>query len=380
MNNARSLLAARYQEALRAHLGRTLVEPVVTARSLGHSALLQSMSTLDLAIMHERAMVDLAGYFKSDKARNRALKKACGFFALTLVPIEKHQSDTQKRNRRLREHNMLLDLHAKELSASNRKMQREIVLRQKAERVVIDGKEKYRMLFLQSVALQKQLRQLTVKIISAQEDERKQISRELHDQVVQTLVGINVELSALGRGASFDLRALKSKIARTQRIVENSVREVHRFARDLRPAALDDLGLVPALRTFAKNLSLRKKIKVEVVAFPGVEILAGANRTVLFRVAQEALTNAARHARASAVKVTFTRRHDSLRMEVSDNGKSFPVEKILNAPNPKRLGLVGMRERIVMVGGTLAIESTPANGTTVRADIPCKRGNITPQT
>jgi signal transduction histidine kinase len=378
MKNARNLLAARYQKALRAHLHRTLDHPRTAARALGDSALRQSMSTLDLAIMHERAMVDLTGSFNFDNARNRSLKKACGFFALALAPIEKHQSDTQKRNRRLREHNTLLQLHAKELASSNRVMQRENLLRKKAELVVLQSKEKYRILFLQSTVMQQQLRKLTGKILTAQEDERKAISRELHDQVVQTLVGINVELAALGRGASLNLRALKSKISHTQRIVEHSVREVHRFARDLRPAALDDLGLIPALRTFGKNLSLRKKIKIEIITFNGVEDLSITHRTVLFRVAQEALTNAARHARASVVKVVFTRWRHCMRMEVADNGKSFLADKVLTAPNPKRLGLVGMRERVVMAGGTLVIESTPGNGTVVRADIPFKPDTPTP--
>ncbi len=221
--------------------------------------------------------------------------------------------------------------------------------------------------------MQKKLRQLTRQIISAQEEERKEISRELHDEVVQTLVGINVELSALGKGATLGVHTLKSKIAHTQRLVENSVNAVHRFARELRPAVLDDLGLIPALHAYSKNLAARKKIKIQMTAFGGVEALGGAKRTVLFRVAQEALTNIARHAQATQVRMSITEISGAIRMEISDNGKSFQVDKTLLAKTNKRLGLVGMKERIEMVGGSLAIESAPGQGTTVRAEIPFDR-------
>jgi signal transduction histidine kinase len=221
--------------------------------------------------------------------------------------------------------------------------------------------------------MQKKLRQLTRQIITAQEEERKMISRELHDDVVQTLVGINVELSALSKGASVGLHAMKAKIARTQRLVENSVNEVHRFARELRPAVLDDLGLIPALDAYTKNLAEREKIKIQMTAFGGVEALGSAKRTVLFRVAQEALTNVARHAQASQVRMSITEISGAIQMEISDNGKSFHVGKALTARNPHRLGLVGMRERVEMVGGTLIIDSAPGQGTTVRAEIPFNR-------
>ncbi len=232
------------------------------------------------------------------------------------------------------------------------------------------GRKQYQVLLFQSQTMQKKLRHLTHQIISAQEEERKEISRELHDEVVQTLVGINVELSALTKGASVGVVTLKEKIARTQRLVENSVNAVHRFARELRPAVLDDLGLIPALHAYSKNLAERKNFKVQMTAFNGVEALGSAKRTVLFRVAQEALTNVARHAEATLVKLSITEIPGAIRMEIADNGQSFPVGKVLLANNHKRLGLVGMRERVEMVGGSLTIESTPGQGTTVRAEIP----------
>jgi two-component system sensor histidine kinase DegS len=250
-----------------------------------------------------------------------------------------------------------------ELTATNRRLETSIVSVKKAH-----GQN--RLLLEESHGMQKKLRQLTHQIITAQEEERKQISRELHDEVVQLLVGINVELSALGKNTSAGQPGLKGKITRIQRLVENSVDAVHGFARGLRPAVLDDLGLIPALHAYCKNLAVGKKFKIRLTAFGGVEALDGAGRTMLFRVAQEALTNVTRHAQATQVALGIAKIPGAIRMEVTDNGKSFRVEKILLARNNKRLGLVGMRERVEMVGGTLAIESAPGQGTTVRVEIP----------
>jgi signal transduction histidine kinase len=145
---------------------------------------------------------------------------------------------------------------------------------------------------------------------------------------------------------------------------------VHRFARGLRPAVLDDLGLIPALHAYCRSLAEQKNIKIEMTAFGGIEALDSAGKTVLFRVAQEALNNVARHAHATRVKVSINKMSDAIRMEIGDNGQSFRVDKILRAKNPKRLGLLGMKERLEMIGGSLAIESVPGTGTTVRAVIP----------
>lgn len=250
-----------------------------------------------------------------------------------------------------------------ELTATNHRLEGSVASIQK-------GKEEYRTLLQESQLMQKKLRLLTRQILTAQEEERKKISRELHDEVVQTLVGINVELSALGRGHTIGGRSLKAKIAHTQRLVENSVNAVHRFARELRPAVLDDLGLIPALHTYSKSLAARHKLKIQIMAFGGVEALGSAERTMLFRIAQEALTNVVRHSGAREVKVTISRIPHAIRMEIGDNGRAFVVKRTLLAKNNKRLGLIGMKERAEMVGGSLTIESTPGKGTTVRVEVP----------
>lgn len=363
-------MTARYLNALRRHLGSKGGRGARGAQGLGRAARAGGMVQLDLAVMHEQAVIALAPSHDFNHTRNGALKRAGNFFAEALIPLDAAQRAAEEDNRHLQQRNDALRLHTAALAKLNRQLLREVTRRKAAEIVVTRSKEEYQALFLSSQIMQTKLRQLTRQIISAQEEERKEISRELHDEVVQTLVGINVELSALSEGATIGARRLKEKIAQTQRLVENSVNAVHRFARELRPAVLDDLGLIPALHAFSKNLAARKKINIQMTAFGGVEALGGAKRTVMFRVAQEALTNVARHAHATEIKMTISEISGAIRMEISDNGQSFSVEKTLLAKNPKRLGLVGMKERIEMVGGSLVIESAPGKGTTVRAEIP----------
>jgi signal transduction histidine kinase len=211
---------------------------------------------------------------------------------------------------------------------------------------------------------------LSRQVISAQEEERREISRELHDVIAQTLTGINVRLATLKKQAAVNTKGLDRNIARTQKLVEKSVNIVHQFARELRPAVLDDLGLIPALHSSLQNFTERTGVRTHLIAFAEVEQLDSARRTVLFRVAQESLTNVSRHAKASRVDVSIKKLHSGARMEIKDDGRSFEVERKLRTTGSKRLGLLGMRERVEMVGGAFCVESAPGHGTTVRVDIP----------
>ena len=259
---------------------------------------------------------------------------------------------------------------AEALAFANRVANKEIGRRRAVEAALRESDLVQRRLLIQSQDLHARVRHLAHQLISAQEEERKSISRELHDSVLQTLVGINVELGVLSQGAGDGSPDLQQKIARTQQVVAQSIDTVHRFARDLRPAVLDDFGLVPALRTFCGNLAGRAKLKVRLTASNDVETLNSTERTVLFRVAQEALTNVTRHAHATRVTIRIRRQAGAIRMEISDDGRSFPVKQLLQNKHPKRLGLVSMRERVEMVGGTLVITSVRGKGTTVRVEIP----------
>jgi signal transduction histidine kinase len=235
--------------------------------------------------------------------------------------------------------------------------------------------EKHHVLMLyQSRQMQEHLRHLTHKILTAQEDERREISRELHDEIAQTLTGINVQLANLKREAVINAKGLKGKIAGTQRLVRKSVGIVHRFARRLRPALLDDLGLIAALGSFINGMKERTNIPIKMTTFPELKKLDVTKRTVLYRVAQEALTNVVRHAEAKWVQVTFKHRRKTVLMEIRDNGKSFNVQYVLLAKGKKHLGVLGMRERVEMIGGTFRIESSAGRGTLVSAEIPFQRG------
>ena len=256
------------------------------------------------------------------------------------------------------------------LGGANLKLRREIIRRQAVEESLKKSQRHQTYLLEQSRQTQEQLRYLSRQVLQAQEEERKRISRELHDVIAQTLTTINVRLAALKKDASVSTQDLDRSIARTQRMVEKSVNTVHEFARELRPAVLDDLGLIPALHSFVKSFSKRTRLHVHLKVFAGIEQLDISRRTVLYRIAQEALANVARHAHASRVEVNIQKLRGAARLEIKDDGRAFAVERTLNARGSKRLGLLGMKERVEMVGGTFGIESAPGQGTCVRVEIP----------
>jgi signal transduction histidine kinase len=261
-----------------------------------------------------------------------------------------------------------------DLAASNRQLKQEIAQRKFAEEALRKSEQHYGQLLKQSRHMQDHLRLLSRQVLSAQEEERKKISRELHDVIAQTLTSINVRLTALKKEAALNTKDLERNIARTQELVEHSVNIVHRFARELRPTVLDDLGLIPALHTFMKNFREQTGIRVSLTAPAAVNTVNSDKRTVLFRVAQEALTNIARHAQASRAEVTIQKLDGAICMRIKDNGKGFQEQRVLRAKKAKRLGLLGMRERLEMVGGNITIQSTPGKGTTIQTQIPLTNG------
>jgi len=256
------------------------------------------------------------------------------------------------------------------LAAAVLEANKEIARRRAAEGLLKESEQTQRVMLIEAQVLQEQLRSLTHQILQAQEDERKQISRQLHDEIAQILTGINVHLSALTETALIKPRELRKRIEKTSQLVTQSIEIVHRFACNLRPTLLDDLGLIPALRSFVKELAERKELPIQFTAIPDVEELDISQRTVFYRVAQEALTNVVRHAQAKSATVRISKVVDAIRLEIQDDGKSFPAERILAAKKGGRLGLLGMRERVEMVGGRFTIESAPGAGTTVTVEIP----------
>jgi len=231
--------------------------------------------------------------------------------------------------------------------------------------------ERTRELAAANAALQERevvRQQLLRKVIFAQEDERKRLARELHDDTAQmlTALGVRLDLAAEAPPATRD-RELRE--ART--IAKRSLDELRRLMHDLRPSVLDDLGLVPALQWYAERHLKAQGIDVRFDVAPLPARLPVELETALFRAVQEALVNVARHAHADTVVVEIGRRGDRLRLDIEDDGTGFEVAEVAPKPGDMRgLGLMGMRERIELFGGSVEIHSSPGRGTHVAITVP----------
>ena len=253
------------------------------------------------------------------------------------------------------------------LTALNHKMKREIVRREVLATALEASRQSTYELLITSRQQRQELRDLSHRLLTAHEDERKRISRELHDVIAQALTGVSLELASLNGEGSAISSDIAEKIARTQQLVMESADAVHRFARDLRPSVLDDIGIVPALRTFAEDFMKRTGLAVQLTAHAGVEKLGSVGRTVLYRIAQEALMNVSRHAKATRVDILLQKRPGRICLEIQDNGQGFDASETTTC---NRLGILGMRERVEMIGGTFCIESSPGHSTSIRVEIP----------
>ena len=370
MNRKLLIWSRRYQGALKTHLSADDRESLEAVRGLGSEILASGLPMLELAKLHERYLVsELLPAFPAGK-RAALIQRAGKFFAAAVVPAGRPKERGAEGNAPLEETVETLSRRTVELAASNLALSEEITRRESIEEALKEKERGYARMIKESAVLHEQLRNLSRQLLSTQENERKEISRELHDIVAQTLTGINLRLAALKAAAALDTRSLARNIAETQRLVERSVTLVHRFARELRPAVLDDLGLIPALHSYMKSFTERTGVRTHLTAFAGVELLTMPRRTALFRVAQEALTNVGRHAQATRVEVSIRKRPDGVRMKIADDGKSFQVQRVLLARGSKRLGLLGMRERLEMVGGRFGVESAPGKGTIIEAFVP----------
>ena len=252
------------------------------------------------------------------------------------------------------------------LAATNQKLELEITQRQRAERLLVREKQQQLRLLKVSEQMQLQLRQFSRQVLQAQEDERKRVSRELHDVIAQALVGITVQLATLAVDKSVAAnRGLKQKILRTQKVVEQSAEIIQCFARDLRPAALDALGLIPALEMYVRGYAKQTGLAVNFTAFAGIEQLDSDARTVLYRVTQESLSNVARHANASRVEVGLWTSQGRIHLNIHDNGCGFRVQRRRGT----HLGLLGMKERVEMIGGVFRVDAALGEGTTIHVEL-----------
>jgi two-component system sensor histidine kinase UhpB len=198
--------------------------------------------------------------------------------------------------------------------------------------------------------------------LQAQEEERARVARDLHDEVNQSLTGLLLRLEAAREAAPPEMEA---ELAATKALANQAMRELLSLARQLRPTALDDLGLAAAVAGQVEQLA-HGEIEAEFSADGDLSDLGDDAQLVVYRVAQEALSNAARHSGAAHVSVSLRRRQDGgVELEVGDDGRGFAFDE-----SERGLGIAGMRERALLIGGELTIESRPSRGTTIRLTVP----------
>jgi len=218
-------LSRGYAAALRKHLKQGPRASLQPARGLGQRAAALGLETLDVARIHEAAVSSL----EASRSRDGIIKRAEMFFTEAITPIEKTHRAALKANARLNQLNKTIRRRTVDLAASDRHLKQGVVQRKAMEQSLKKSAGHYGRLVKESRRLQKHLRQLTHQILSAQEEERKKISRDLHDEIAQTLLGINVRLLTLKSGATANTESLQKEIASTQRLVKESVKTMSQF-------------------------------------------------------------------------------------------------------------------------------------------------------
>jgi signal transduction histidine kinase len=230
-----------------------------------------------------------------------------------------------------------------------------------------------RLQYVEVAEARTQLKDLSARLVQAQEEERRSLSRELHDEVGQALSAVLVELHNLSAG--IELRSEEQSRRHVETIkglVEGTVRVVRNMALLLRPSMLDDLGLIPALkwqaREASKSTSLHVTVDVVAAQLDSDE-LPDEYKTCIYRVVQEALHNCARHSHASAVRIRVEQERDRLLLNIQDDGQGFDVR------HTKGLGLLGIQERVTHLGGTCTVRSQPGHGTNLSVELPLSMDN-----
>jgi signal transduction histidine kinase len=204
------------------------------------------------------------------------------------------------------------------------------------------------------------------RVVEAQELERRRLARELHDETGQALTSILLGLKPLEQSAASS--EARAEVAAVRDLVVSTLQDVRRLAVELRPSALDDFGLVPAVERLAETFREQTGLQVDLEAQLGVERLPSEAETALYRVVQEALTNIVKHAGADRVSVLLSRKDGAAVLVVEDDGSGFEPRET----RPDALGLAGMRERVGLLGGRLQIESSAESGTTIVAEVPLR--------
>ncbi len=375
MNRKERKLPKQYRAALTRHLHRPAEERLAQAYELGRQANACGQGLLDIIRIHHQALAAGGQGLSVNRLQPRMREAAEAFLLEALSPFEATHRGFRDANFRLSRANEALELRNAQLAATNRKLEAEIARRKRATRALEKSELHHRELFLKASRMQEDLRRLSNEVLHVQEQERHRISRELHDQIGGDLAAIDMNLGMLRRDGEDAPRSFMQKLSGVHRLLAQTMDNVHRFARELRPAMLDELGLLPALRSHLNGVGQHAGLRVLFRGCAAAERLSSEQKTVLFRIAQESLTNVAKHAHANRVALILRAHPTHVRMEIRDDGRSFPVARQLSAAGRKRLGLLGVQERVRLVNGRFNISSAPGKGTTVCVEIPLNKLN-----
>jgi signal transduction histidine kinase len=367
MSDPASTLPVTYQSALCDFLALPGEAALQQAYELGRAAMGAGLGVFDVIRLHHLALSGgVASRDPTAVVRCASLLEV--FLLEALSPFEAAHRGFRRSWERMEQLNTALAGHNAALASSNAQLDREVAMRQRTEQQLRETKDHYFRLFQKAHAMEENLHELSAQVLTAQEEERKRISRELHDEIGQALTAVNVAIAMLKKHATAE-PGLSRRIAEAEELLAASMGTVHAFARELRPAMLDHLGVHAALRSHVASFTHRTHIAVDLGSHPELGRIKGQHGEVLFRITQEALSNVFKHAQAKRVTITFSATADALQVEIADNGRAFVVAEKLGA-RTGRLGLLGMQERVRLVQGTFAIASAPGRGTCVTAQIP----------
>jgi signal transduction histidine kinase len=232
-------------------------------------------------------------------------------------------------------------------------------------RRILKLEDQARLRYEEMADARSQLKDLSARLVQAQETERRALSRELHDEVGQSLSAVLVELRNLSAGLGIrSAEQTRSHVETVKGLVESTVRVIRNMALLLRPSMLDDLGLIPALKWQARECAKRTSMNVSVATEVESDDLPDEYKTCVYRIVQEALHNCERHSRATAVRIRVEQKFDRLMLVIQDDGQGFDVRQM------KGVGLLGIQERVARLGGIASVHSKPGDGTILSIELP----------
>lgn len=241
---------------------------------------------------------------------------------------------------------------------------REVALLGEAFNEMVSGRSAAEMRLVQS---ERDLKALSDRLLTVQEEERTRIARELHDDLGQSLTALKMDVQGLLDGSFAGSEAVRQRIAHT---LDSTAKAVQRISAELRPSILDDLGLIAAIESEARLFEERTAVECEVSTPPDGLSLESAASSAVYRIVQEALTNVARHSDATRVEIRLRQRGEEILLELRDDGRGISPAEI---HDPRSLGLIGIRERAALLGGSVQIEGVPGRGTIVSVRLPRER-------